>query len=172
MTALAAQPLPGTLTPIGPNDFALIRDIMAPIVQAQEFFALPGDADEEAMKDYWFGPKRNGQSFLYEENGQVLGAYYLRANQPGLGNHVANAGYMVAEKARGRGLAHRLCEASIAEARRQGFRAMQFNFVVSTNAPAIHTWESCGFFIAGTLPNAYHFRRERYVDAFIMYKEL
>jgi ribosomal protein S18 acetylase RimI-like enzyme len=98
--------------------------------------------------------------------------YKLQPNHVGRGAHVANASYMVSPNAQGVGVGHLLGEHSIGEARRQGYLAMQFNFVVSTNNPAIHLWKRLGFSIVGTLPKAYRHRRLGYVDAYVMYKLL
>jgi ribosomal protein S18 acetylase RimI-like enzyme len=98
--------------------------------------------------------------------------YKLQPNHVGRGAHVANASYMVSPNAQGVGVGHLLGEHSIGEARRKGYLAMQFNYVVSTNNPAIHLWKRLGFSIVGTLPKAYRHRRLGYVDAYVMYKLL
>jgi ribosomal protein S18 acetylase RimI-like enzyme len=103
---------------------------------------------------------------------RILGMYKLQPNHVGRGAHVANASYMVSPNAQGVGVGHLLGEHSIGEARRKGYLAMQFNFVVSTNNPAIHLWKRLGFSIVGTLPKAYRHRRLGYVDAYVMYKLL
>jgi RimJ/RimL family protein N-acetyltransferase len=104
--------------------------------------------------------------------GAVIGTYYLKPNQPALGSHVCNCGYVVSERARGQGVASLMCEHSQYEARRLGFRAMQFNLVVSTNEGAVRLWKKLGFDIVGTLPGAFRHPRDGYVDAFVMFKEL
>jgi GNAT superfamily N-acetyltransferase len=101
-----------------------------------------------------------------------VGTYYVRPNQPGWGGHVANGGYIVASQARGRGLARVLCEHSLDTARRLGFTAMQFNYVVATNASAVRTWERCGFAVVGRLPGAFLHREFGPVDVLVMYREL
>ena len=106
------------------------------------------------------------------KNRLVVGTYILRANQSGAGSHVANAAYMVAQDARGLGVGRKMAEHSLAEARRLGFRAMQFNFVVSTNASAIHLWQQVGFKIVGTLPGAFRHPEAGYVDVYIMFRPL
>ncbi|HTN50434.1 MAG TPA: GNAT family protein [Burkholderiaceae bacterium] len=104
--------------------------------------------------------------------GTVLGTYYLKANQPGLGAHVCNCGYVVAPAAQGQGIAAAMCEHSQQEARALGFRAMQFNLVVATNVRAVRLWQRLGFAIVGTLPGAYHHAQFGDVDAHVMYKRL
>ncbi len=104
--------------------------------------------------------------------GQVVGTYVLKANQPGLGSHVCNCGYVVAPDAQRGGIATAMCEHSQDEARAKGFRAMQFNLVVSTNERAVRLWQHLGFSIAGRLPGAFRHARLGYVDALVMYKAL
>ncbi|MBU0588896.1 MAG: GNAT family N-acetyltransferase [Gammaproteobacteria bacterium] len=106
------------------------------------------------------------------EAGEVLGTYYLKANQTGLGAHVSNCGYVVAPQVQGRGIASTLCEHSQQEAVARGFRAMQFNLVVSTNERAVRLWQKLGFAVVGRLPGAFRHQRLGYVDALVMYKQL
>ena len=105
-------------------------------------------------------------------DGRVLGTYYIKPNQPGLGAHVCNCGYVVAADAQGQGIATALCLHSQDEARAMGFRAMQFNLVVSSNERAVQLWKRLGFAVAGVLPGAFRHTRLGYVDAFVMYKTL
>jgi GNAT superfamily N-acetyltransferase len=106
------------------------------------------------------------------DDGRMLGTYYIKENQPGLGSHVCNCGYVVAADAQGRGIATAMCEHSQREARAMGFRAMQFNLVVSTNTRAICLWQRLGYDIVATLPGAFRHSRLGYVDALVMYKSL
>jgi RimJ/RimL family protein N-acetyltransferase len=105
-------------------------------------------------------------------DGPVLGTYFIKPNQPGLGNHVCNCGYVVAPDAQGQGIASALCEHSQREAVQMGFRAMQFNLVVSTNERAIRLWQKLGFSVVGTLPGAFRHRQIGFVDALVMFKAL
>jgi RimJ/RimL family protein N-acetyltransferase len=107
-----------------------------------------------------------------DDNGELVGTYYIKPNQPTLGAHVANCGYMVAENARGQGVATAMCEHSQNEAIRLGYRAIQFNLVVETNKASVHLWKKLGFDIVGTLPGAFRHSSLGFVDAFIMYKAL
>ena len=102
----------------------------------------------------------------------ILGTYYIKPNQPALGAHVCNCGYAVSQRARGKGVATTLCNHSQQEAKRLGFRAMQFNLVVSTNAPAVYLWQKLGFQKVATLPGAFNHTTQGFVDAFVMYKQL
>ena len=106
------------------------------------------------------------------DDGSIVGTYTLKPNQPGLGSHVCNCGYVVESEARGKGIATSMCEHSQLEASRLGFRAMQFNLVVSTNEGAVRLWQKLGFHVAGTLPGAFRHVELGYVDAYVMYKEL
>jgi len=107
-----------------------------------------------------------------DSDGRVVGTYFIKPNQPGLGSHVCNCGYVVAPEAQGRGIAAAMCEHSQREAVSLDFRAMQFNLVVATNERAIRLWKKLGFSVAGTLPRAFHHQRLGFVDALVMYKEL
>ncbi len=105
-------------------------------------------------------------------DGAPVGTYFIKANQPGLGSHVCNCGYVVAAKARGRGIAAAMCEHSQEQARSMGFRAMQFNLVVATNDRALRLWQRLGFGIVGRLPGAFHHQRLGFIDAYVMFKQL
>jgi ribosomal protein S18 acetylase RimI-like enzyme len=106
------------------------------------------------------------------EDWVIAGTYILRPNQPGPGSHIANAAFMVASNAQGSGVGRAMAEHCLSEARRMGFRAMQFNFVVSTNTAAIHLWKQLGFEIVGTLPGAFRHPEKGYVDVYIMFRSL
>jgi ribosomal protein S18 acetylase RimI-like enzyme len=119
---------------------------------------------------YWFSGAH--EVFVADEAGHVVGTYYLRANQAGGGSHVANCGYITAPVSRGRGVARAMLEHSLSHARVRGFRAMQFNFVVSTNERAIRTWQAYGFEVVGRLPSAFKHPALGFVDALVMFREL
>ena len=151
-------------------DWKGIWSIIEPTVRAGETYALPADMSDEAAFEYWMGTDR--ETFVAEEDDLILGTYYLRANQLGGGSHVANAGYMTLAAAAGRGVARAMCEHSLDHARQKGFRAMQFNFVVSTNQRAIRLWESFDFKEVGRLPLAFKHPSLGFVDALVMYRSL
>ena len=143
---------------------ALAREV----VEAGEMFAY---VEVDGVLAYWLDP--TGTAFVAERaDGEVLGTYVVKPNQPGRGDHVANAGYMVAERARGRGLGRRLGEHSLEVARSLGFRAMQFNFVVAANPAALALWRSLGFRCVGTLPRAFRHDALGEIDAHVLYREL
>lgn len=151
-------------------DHPAIAAIILPVIRAGITYALDPEMEEAAAVAYWTGPDR--ETFVAEEAGVVLGTYYLRANQAGGGDHVANCGYMTKAGATGRGIARRMGEHSLLEARRRGFLAMQFNFVVSTNLRAIALWQSLGFAIVGRLPAAFRHPQAGLVDALVMHRSL
>ncbi len=154
----------------GPRDLGAIWSILEPVIRAGETYTLPTDLSREDALAYWFSDGH--EVFVAEEDGVVVGTYYLRANQRGGGSHVANCGYMTASTATGRGVARAMCAHSLETARERGFKAMQFNFVVSSNERAVRLWESFGFAILGTLPEAFLHPQLGYVDAHLMYREL
>jgi L-amino acid N-acyltransferase YncA len=152
------------------DDADAIWSILEPVLRAGETYTLPRDIGRAEALAYWFAS--GNKVFVAEENGDVVGTYYLRANQRGGGSHVCNCGYMTAAHATGRGIARRMCQDSKDQARRSGFRAMQFNFVVSTNERAVKLWQSLGFEIAGRLPLAFEHPTKGFVDAFVMFAAL
>jgi RimJ/RimL family protein N-acetyltransferase len=154
----------------GPFDADAIWSILEPTIRAGETYTLPRDMDREQALSYWFSTDHT--VFVAEDDGEVLGTYYLRANQKGGGAHVGNCGYMTAAKASGRGVATAMCAHSLEYARSHGFHAMQFNFVVSSNLPAIHLWQKFGFATVGRLPGAFLHPSLGYVDALVMYRTL
>ena len=119
---------------------------------------------------YWCRPENH--TYVAVNDGRVVGTYLFKPNQPGLGDHVANAAFMVSPAARGLGVGRRMGEHCLAEARQAGFRAMQFNFVVSTNEPAVKLWQQLGFAIVGRLPGAFRHAQLGFVDAYVMYQTL
>jgi ribosomal protein S18 acetylase RimI-like enzyme len=148
---------------------AIWNDIREVFAVGDTYAFDPGMSREEALA-YWFGAGTH--TFVAENDRRVVGTYILKANQAGLGAHVANAAYMVAKDARGLGVGRKMAEHSLTEARRLGFRAMQFNFVVSTNASAIQLWQQLGFKIVGTLPGAFRHPEAGYVDVYVMFRSL
>jgi GNAT superfamily N-acetyltransferase len=133
-------------------------------------YTFAPDTGDAELLGYFLAPQ--GWNFVAEHAGRVLGCYVLRENRGGRGAHVANASYAVSESARGRGVGRALGEHSLQEARRRGFRAMQFNFVVSTNDGAVRLWRSLGFDVVGTLPGAFRHPRLGLVDAYVMHRLL
>ena len=106
------------------------------------------------------------------KDGVALGSYYIRPNQAGGGAHVCNCGFVTALAARGQGVARSMLDHALDQAVAQGYRAMQFNFVVSTNSRAIAIWEGAGFRTLARLPGAFRHPTQGYVDALVMWKDL
>lgn len=158
------------IRPATPDDGAAIWAILEPVIRAGETYALDRDLSHGAALAYWLGADR--WAFVAEAEGRVLGTYYLRANQAGGGAHVANCGYATQVEARGRGIARAMAEHSFAEARARGFLAMQFNFVVSSNAPALRLWQALGFETVGRVPEAFDHPALGLVDALVLHRRL
>jgi len=158
------------IRPATDRDKDAIWAIMAPIIRAGETYTLPRDMDKASALAYWLSAEH--EIFVADENGEIVGTYFLQPNQQGGGGHVANCGYMTAFTATGRGVARAMCEHSLGRARSRRFRAMQFNFVISTNTRAVRLWQSFEFEIVGTLPKAFLHPTLGYVDAFVMYRDL
>ena len=156
--------------PALPDDTGAIWSILEPTIRAGETYPLPRDMGEQDALAYWFAP---GHSvFVAVDEGRIVGTYYLRANTTGAGAHVANCGYMTAPDFFGKGVARAMCAHSLDEARRRGFRAMQFNLVISTNARAVRLWQAMGFAIVGRLPAAFRHPVHGYVDALVLFQTL
>jgi L-amino acid N-acyltransferase YncA len=158
------------IRPADSADANAIWAILEPTIRAGETYTLPRNMEREQALAYWFAPEQT--VFVAELDGEVLGSYYLRVNQKGGGAHVCNCGYMTAAWASGRGVAAAMCEHSLEYARSQGFLAMQFNFVVSSNQAAIHLWQKFGFAIVGRLPKAFLHPSLGFVDALVLYRTL
>ena len=152
------------------DDRDAIWAILEPVLRAGETYTLPRDISRDDALAYWLSASND--VFVAEDEGQIVGTYILRANQSGGGSHVANCGYMTSPAAQGRGVARAMVEHSLERARARAFRAMQFNFVVSTNERAIRTWNAYGFEIVGRLPSAFDHPRHGFVDALVMYRPL
>ncbi len=152
------------------GDFDRIWPIFREIAAAGDTYAYPRDITRQEAEKAWMNAPR--ETYVFEENGEVLGTYYIKTNQPGPGDHVCNCGYMVSSLARGRGLATAMCEHSQEVARELGYKAMQFNFVAESNAGAVRLWQKLGFDIVGRLPKAFRHPHEDFVDALVMYKWL
>jgi L-amino acid N-acyltransferase YncA len=148
-----------------------VWNIFREVVAAGDTYALDSNISREDALAYWFAPGTH--TYVAEQAAiGVAGTYILRPNQSGGGSHVANAGFMVSASARGQGIGRAIAEHCLSEARRFGFRAMQFNYVISTNTAAIRLWQDLGFEIVGTLPGAFHHPKKGYVDVYVMYRSL
>lgn len=153
------------------SDWQSIWKIIEPVFRAGETYAFSPDISAAEGHRIWM--KIPTVTYIAKDkNNNILGTYFIKPNQPALGSHVCNCGYIVSEKARGKGVASLMCQHSQHEAKRLGFWAMQFNLVVSTNKVAVNLWQKLGFEIVGRLTGAFKHSKYGFVDAFVMYKKL
>mgnify|MGYP001824546403 CR=1 FL=1 len=153
------------------TDWQHVWQMIEKVFRDGETYAFSPEITEQDAHKVWIELPQE----LYvvtSQDDEIFGTYYIKPNQPGLGSHVCNCGYIVLENARGQGIASSMCEHSQQVAVDLGFRAMQYNLVVSTNKGAIRLWKKQGFQVIGTLPNAFNSKSVGYVDALVMYKEL
>lgn len=150
------------------EDFEAIWGIFHETVKKGDTFAFAPESTREDCKTFWMQP--GICTYVAELGGEIVGTYILRKNQPGLGGHVANAAYMVHPETRGEGIGKAIGYHSIKQAKKHGFSAIQFNFVVSTNLVAIQLWLKLGFKIAGTVPKAFSHRKLGLVDVYVMHR--
>jgi ribosomal protein S18 acetylase RimI-like enzyme len=168
----AATPSPGlVIRPFEERDWPGTWAILEPIMRSGEAYVFSPDITEAESRRLWIDLPA-ATFTACDTSGAVLGTYFIKPNQPGLGAHVSNCGYAVSSSAQGKGVASAMCEHSQREAVDRGFKAMQFNFVVSTNAGAVRLWKKHGFNVVGTLPGAFRHRQLGLVDVFVMHKVL
>ncbi|MDX2483824.1 MAG: GNAT family N-acetyltransferase [Pseudodonghicola sp.] len=153
-----------------PADADALWAMLEPVIRSGDTYALPRDMMREAALAYWFAPANT--VLLAESAGAVLGTYYLKPNAMGGGDHVCNCGYVTAPTAQGKGIARAMLADSLERARAAGYRAMQYNFVISTNTRAIDIWTRAGFKVVGQLPAAYRHPTQGDVDALVMFRQL
>ena len=151
-------------------DKADVWPIIKAVIAGGDTYVNAPDSSKEEMLAYWFSPEK--YVFVAEENGEILGTYWLKANQPGLGDHVGNAAYMVSQHAKGKGIGKMMALHSIEEAKKIGYFAIQFNFVVKSNTAAVNLWKSVGFEIIGEIPDAFRHSKLGLTNAYIMYRKL
>jgi L-amino acid N-acyltransferase YncA len=152
------------------SDFDSIWPIFKAVVATGDTYVLSPTTPREDAFRYWFGP--GIATYVAEDNGVIVGMYKLIPNQRDLGSHVANAAFMVSPEIHGRGIGKLLGQHCLKEARRAGYLAMQFNYVVSTNEMAVALWMKLGFSIVGTIPKAFRHEKLGYVDVHIMHRFL
>ncbi|WP_347312337.1 GNAT family N-acetyltransferase [Defluviimonas sp. SAOS-178_SWC] len=158
------------LRPAAPADDDRLWAILEPVFREGETYCLPRDITRADALDYWSAVPH--LVFVAEDAGDIVGSYFLTPNQKGGGAHVCNCGFVTAPAARGRGVARAMLAHAVETARAEGYLAMQFNFVVSTNERAIAIWRDMGFDIVGRLPDAFRSPKDGYVDALVMYRTL
>lgn len=158
------------IRPAEEKDTDGIWEIFEIVIKSGDTYAFNPNTTKEAFPQYWLAS--NMKTFVAVEDDKVLGTYFIKPNQVGLGAHIANCGYMVHPQARGKGLGRKLCEHSLLQAKQLGYIGMQFNLVVSTNETAVKLWKKSGFQIIGTIPNGFNHSKLGYVDAYIMYRDI
>ncbi|MBL6445216.1 GNAT family N-acetyltransferase [Fulvivirga sp. 29W222] len=152
------------------RDVDQIWDIIHKVIKSGDSYAFAPDSSKEKMLAYWMAEKM--YTYVAEYQKSIVGTFFITDNQPGLGSHVANAGYMVHPNLRGLGLGKKLGQFSIKEAKRLGYHALQFNFVVKSNITAISLWKSLDFQIVGEIPNAYQHQQSGLTNVYVLYREL
>ena len=152
------------------NDHDGIWEIFEQVIKPGDTYAFDPNSKREDLPKLWFA--LGMKVYVAEENGKILGTYFIKPNQAGLGAHIANCGYMVHPEARGRGLGKQLFDHSWLVAKELDYKGMQFNFVVSTNRVAVKLWKKLGFKIIGTIPKGFNHQQLGYVDAYIMFREI
>ena len=158
------------IRPATAADDDAIWAIIEPVIGAGETYALDRALSRADALAYWTGGDH--ETFVAEDEGRVVGTYFLRPNQSGGGSHVCNCGYVTAADSAGKGIARAMHEHSLQRARERGFRAMQFNFVISSNERAVRLWQALGYETVGRLPGAFLSPSRGYVDALVMYRTL
>jgi GNAT superfamily N-acetyltransferase len=151
-------------------DKPAIWQIIKAVISGGDTYVYPPDSGESEMLEYWFSPEKH--TYAAETDDKIVATFWLKPNQPGLGSHVANAAYMVSPDAHGQGIGREIAEWSLDEARRLGFTAMQFNFVVKSNEFAVRLWQKIGFEIMGEIPDAFQNAKFGLTNAYIMYRRL
>ena len=148
-----------------------IWSLVEPVLRAGETYPLPQDISREDGLTYWFAKDKT--LFVAEDDSnRLVGLYYIKPNNPGPGNHICNCGYVTRNSERGKGIAQSLCRHSLEYAKHVGYRGMQYNLVVSTNAAAVYLWRKMGFDIVGTLPGVFHQPGVGDVNAYVMFQRL
>jgi ribosomal protein S18 acetylase RimI-like enzyme len=140
------------------------------IIQRGDAFVYPIDSTEDEMIGYWCGKDKH--TYVALEGDQVVATFFMKDNQPGLGSHVANAGYAVSVNHSGKGIGQAIGVFSLEEARRLGYKAMQFNIVVKSNTHAVKLWTKLGFKIIGEIPDAFDHPEHGMTNAYVMYQKL
>ena len=153
-----------------PADQNQIWNIIKEVISKGDTYTFDPNSSKETMLEYWCGQDKH--TYVATDNEEFVGTFVLKDNQPGLGSHIANAAYMVSEKAFGKGVGKTMAEFSLEEARRLGYKAMQFNFVVKSNTRAVQLWQRLGFDIIGEIPDAFNHKENGLTNAYVMYRKL
>lgn len=157
------------IRPARAGDFDAMWGMFKTAIAAQDALPFAGSFEVETFRAHWLLPQTPYVAVL---QGRVVGMYKMGPNFPDLGAHVASATYVVDVLAQGQGVGRALVEHSLDRARAEGFLAMQFNYVVSTNGPAVALYRKLGFDVVGTLPKAFRHGTLGLVDVFVMHRFL
>ena len=152
------------------SDEPAVWQIIKAVIAGGDTYVFPPETPRDEMLEYWYAPDK--YVYVAEQDDEIVGTFWLKPNYPGLGSHVCNAAYMVAPEAAGKGIGRKMADFSLDEARRLGFTAMQFNFVVASNTAAVRLWQSIGMEIIGEIPDAFDHRELGLTNAYIMYRKL
>ena len=142
--------------------------MLEPVFRAGDTYAIDPDIPCAEALAYWTAE----HAYIAEDGGQPLGTYYIRRNQKGGGSHVCNCGYITLRGAEGRGVARAMLAHSLKEAKRLGFEAMQYNFVLASNIRAVDTWKRAGFAEIGRIPRAFRLPDGTTTDALVLHRFL
>src|SRR5690606_6641233 len=157
------------IRPAVPSDLAAMWEIFQEVIVTGDTLPFPVDFDRGTFQSHWFAAQA---TYLAADGSDVLGMYKYGANYPGPGSHVASATYLVRPTAQGRGIGRALVEDSLVRARSAGYRAMQFNYVVSSNVAAVELYRKLGFAVVVTLPGDFMHRQIGLDDPYTMYRFL
>lgn len=152
------------------SDNDAIWEIIREVIATGDTYVFAPDSTREEMLGFWCSSEKH--TYVGIDDGRIVGTFFLKANQPGLGAHVGNAGYMVSPSAFRKGIGRKMAEWSLEESKRLGFTAMQFNFVVKSNEYAVKLWQSIGMEIIGEIPDAFDHAENGMTNAYIMYRKL
>jgi ribosomal protein S18 acetylase RimI-like enzyme len=153
-----------------PTDHDAIWEIIRQVIATGDTYAFDPNSSKEKMLAYWCAPDKH--TYVATMNNEIVGSFVLRDNQPDLGSHIANGAYMTLPSASGKGIGKAMGVYSLEEARRLGYKAMQFNIVIKSNERAVRLWQNLGFKIIGEIPEAFNHKQNGLTNAYIMYRKL